>query len=161
MWTHRLQGFIRYWGVFWIDAKDLKSAERSFSNIAEKCGCRETNIADTCYWLANTEHNWLLIIDNADDPEFDYSRYFPTGGRGSILLTSRSPDCEVFQNVGSEEIARLDIKDAAQLLLKASAIREELWNASMADADRVVKTLDSHTLAIIQAGAFIKKRFSS
>jgi hypothetical protein len=66
-----------YWGVFWIDASSTKNAERSFCQIAERCGLGRIEIDDVCYWLANSAHNWLLIIDNADDPEFDYSCYFP------------------------------------------------------------------------------------
>jgi hypothetical protein len=59
------------------------------------------------------------------------------------------------------EITGLDAKDAVQLLLKSSAIREDLWSINMVDAYRVVETLDRHALAITQAGAFIKRKFCS
>jgi tetratricopeptide (TPR) repeat protein len=74
-------------------------------------------------------------------------------------LTSRSPDYRCYGIVGSEEVTGLDAKDAVQLLLKASAIREALWSINMADAYKVVNTLNRHALAITQAGAFIKRKF--
>lgn len=42
-------------------------------------------------WLSNQQKPWLLIIDNADDPDIDATRYFPGGERGTILLTTRNP----------------------------------------------------------------------
>jgi len=48
-----------------------------------------------------------------------------------------------------------------QLLLKSSAIREDLWTINTADACNVVEALDRHALAITQAGAFIKRKFCS
>ena len=76
-------------------------------------------------------------------------------------MTSRSPDYRCYGNIGSVEITGLDAKDAVQLLLKSSAIREDLWGINMVDAYRVVETLDRHALAITQAGAFIKRKFCS
>jgi hypothetical protein len=48
-----------------------------------------------------------------------------------------------------------------QLLLKSSAIREDLRSINKADAYRVVEALDRHALAITQAGTFIKRKFCS
>jgi tetratricopeptide (TPR) repeat protein len=109
------------------------------------------------HWLANSADSWLLIIDNADDPDFDYSRYFPAGAKGCIILTSRFPDCLDYGNVGSEEINGLADDDAVQLLLKSCGIGEDAWHMNRSDAQRIVDTLGRHTLAIIQAGAFIRK----
>lgn len=159
---HRAEANIfRYWGVFWIDATNVKSAERSFCRIAEKCGMSRTEIDNVFYWLANNENNWLLIIDNDDDPDFDCSHYIPSGSRGSIILTSRSPYSRRYSKVGSQEITELDAEDAARLLLTSSAIKEDLWSMNMADTNKVVEALDRHTLAITQAGAFIERQFCS
>ena len=76
-------------------------------------------------------------------------------------MTSRSPDCGCYGNVGSEEITGLDVKDAAQLLLKSSGIEKDLWDTNLAEVYSVIKALDRHTLAITQAGAFIKRKFCS
>jgi hypothetical protein len=31
-----------------------------------------------------------IILDNADDTEFDYQQYFPTGHFGVVVMTSRT-----------------------------------------------------------------------
>ena len=57
--------------------------------------------------------------------------------------------------MGSEELAGLDIPQSKQLLLKAAEISEELWESSAKQAEDVVRLLGLHTLALIQAGAYI------
>lgn len=113
------------------------------------------------FWLANSEHPWLLIIDNADDPDVDYSCYLPTGSRSAVILTSRSPDCLDYGNVGAEELTGLANEDAVQLLLRSCGLPQAVWPENMASAQIVVDRLSRHTLAITQAGAFIRKRFCS
>jgi hypothetical protein len=43
--------------------------------------------------LANTSQSWLLVFDNADNPKLSLTPYFPGGGRGDIIITSRNPGC--------------------------------------------------------------------
>jgi tetratricopeptide (TPR) repeat protein len=70
-------------------------------------------------------------------------------------MTSRVSACSRYSTVGSEELAGLDIPQSKQLLLKAAEISEELWESSAKQAEDVVRLLGSHTLALIQAGAYI------
>ena len=42
-------------------------------------------------WLSCLTRPWLLLIDNADDPDMEVTRYFPGGERGVILMTTRNP----------------------------------------------------------------------
>ena len=46
-------------------------------------------------WLTRKGNdNWLLIFDNVDDLDsFDIRNYFPADTSGSILMTSRRPEC--------------------------------------------------------------------
>ena len=105
--------------------------------------------------LANTKRSWLLILDNADDPEFDYRAYLPSGSYGAVLITSRVPLCRGYSTTGSEALAGLDVDLSAQLLLKAAKIPEDVWVSYDQQAKNVVELLGSHTLALIQAGAYI------
>ena len=79
------------------------------------------------YWLACNEQRWLLIIDNADDREIDYSEYMPSGRRGDILLTTRITECVIHQTVGSETLGGLEPELARELLLRATHISESQW----------------------------------
>ena len=113
------------------------------------------------YWLTGLEMPWLLVIDNADDPSIDYSRFFPAGERGHILVTSRNSDCKIHATVGSYEFRDMDEDDAITLLLKA-AQHSGIDDKDVRDVARpIVKTLGYLALAIIQAGAAIRQGICS
>ena len=147
----------RYWGIFWIDASSHQTVERAYEDVSAVCGLNQ-NMQQTMRWLSNKEDPWLIIIDNADDPSLDISSYFPAGNRGTILLTTRNPDCSIHATVGSFRSEKLLVDDAAELLLKVAAI-EDLSEASRHAALCVAETLGFLALAIVQAGAFIRQKF--
>jgi hypothetical protein len=122
-------------------------------------GAESEDIKATLRLLSNTRHEWLLILDNADNHDTDYMRYIPSGFRGSVLLTSRSPDCQVHSTVGYESLSNLDPVNSMALLFRAAKIREQDQSAHKDVAKRILDVLGSHTLAIIQAGAYISNRF--
>jgi tetratricopeptide (TPR) repeat protein len=109
-------------------------------------------------WLACTDQRWLLIIDNADDREIDYSKYIPSGKRGDILFTTRNPECVTYNTMGSETLGDLEPELARKLLLQATDIGESRWKEKEEAAAAVVDILGSHTLAVIQAGAFVRQK---
>ncbi|ERF72190.1 hypothetical protein EPUS_02077 [Endocarpon pusillum Z07020] len=147
----------RFWAIFWVDASSEASLERNFIDIAIECGLQERSLNAGKRWLENTEHTWLLIVDNADDRKIDYSKYLPSGNRGNILMTTRNPECSIHCTVGQELLEKLDVDDAEKLLLKASGIDESQWDVRKPAAANIVQLLGRHALAITQAGAFVRK----
>ena len=147
----------RFWGVFWIDASSHQNVERAYEDIGATCGL-DQNTQQTKRWLSNAEDPWLLIIDNADDPSLDISSYFPPGNRGTVLLTTRNPDCRAHATVGSFHSGAMSDDDAIALLLKVAAI-EDLSESSRKAARSVAETLGFLALALVQAGAFIRQGF--
>ncbi|RDL41952.1 Uncharacterized protein BP5553_01931 [Venustampulla echinocandica] len=146
-----------FWGVFWIDSSNDQTIEQGFSKIAQSCQI-EDDILSIRTWLSNIPQQWLLIFDNADDPSIDISRYFPVGSRGTILITTRNPECKVHQTVGSYEFAGMGVEEAVDLLLKAIGTDDLSSQASRLAARSIVTTLGSLSLAIIQAGAVIRQK---
>ena len=143
-----------FWAIFWIDASSVLNAERALSEIGRLGGSDETYEAGM-YWLTSLEMPWLLVIDNADDPTVDYSRFFPAGDRGHILVTSRNSDCKIHATVGYYEFCEMDEEDAITLLLKA-AQHGGIDDKDVRETARpIVKTLGHLALALIQAGASI------
>ena len=118
------------------------------------CGFKH-NASQIVRWLSKCEDSWLLIIDNADDPSLDISQYFPPGNRGTVLLTSRNPECKVHATVGFFELDRMPRDDAITLLLRCAAI--ESSEATRRSAEPVAETLGFLALALVQAGAYIRK----
>ena len=105
--------------------------------------------------LANTKKKWLLILDNADDPFIDYRRFIPPGQHGTVIITSRVVDCIQYQTIGAIKIEALSNSAAIELLMKLSRLPMTMHQSSQSEADKIVRTLECHTLAVIQAGAYI------
>ena len=147
---------VRFWGIFWIDASNYITAQQGFLEISRTCGVGEDPKA-VRLWLSNIQDPWLLIIDNADDPSLDVSDFFPTGNRGSILLTTRNPDCKIHSTVGSCELGQLNMDEAVTLLLKAAGAEDTADEDARRKAKPVIQTLGFLALAITQAGAYIRR----
>lgn len=107
-------------------------------------------------WLATTKESWLLILDNCDDAELDFARFIPSRG-GSIIVTTRLIEC---RNHGTwENIDELGPENAVQLLLRASGLHDGDQETLIAAAKSVISVLGEHALALVHAGAYIKKGY--
>ena len=113
------------------------------------------SVSEALQVLAATKQSWLLILDNADDPNFDYQLYLPSGTHGAVIITSRIPECRKYGTIGAEPLEGLDEEQSQELLLKAAELPRESWSSHGSHANEVVRLLGSHTLALIQAGAYI------
>ena len=148
---------VRFWGVFWIDATSVDTAKQSLSAIGKLGGMEATKSAGK-HWLSNAEEPWLLIINNADDPNLDIQNLFPEGERGYVLLTTRNPDFRIHGTVGSKEFRGLGERDAIHLLLRA-ADSPRPWSQLVEELSRkIADALGYLALALIQAGALILQR---
>lgn len=97
-----------FWGVFWVDVSSDPLANSEFLAISEKLEFLAKSIDDVRYLLSNMEHSWLLILDNADDPDFNYQAYFPSGTHGTVIMTSRNARCAGYNKIGSEKLGGLN-----------------------------------------------------
>ena len=103
---------------------------------------------------------WLLVLDNADDPDINYSRFFPPGERGHILITSRNQNCKIYATIGHHEFKDMEQDDAITLLLKAACVN--ITDTKLRElAKPIAKTLGYLPLALIQAGASIRQNVCS
>lgn len=144
-----------FWGVFWVDVSTPASAEADFLNIASRLGLPAQSMGEARQGLANVNHPWLLVLDNADDPEVDYQCYFPVSSSGVVMMTSRNAECHQYTNTRPIELEGLPDKDALDLLLRAAKVVPEQTDLLEPDARRVCGLLGSHPLALIQAGTYI------
>ena len=108
-------------------------------------------------WLAGTVQPWLLVIDNADDPNMEVDKYFPGGERGCVLVTTRIPVLKRFGNAGQGfcDLERLEPIDARDLLLK-HAQEETPWGSSALSLGQdIAEVLGYLPLALVYAGKVI------
>ncbi|KAJ7740863.1 hypothetical protein B0H14DRAFT_3167854 [Mycena olivaceomarginata] len=109
---------------------------------------------DGLLWLTSKVEEWLLFLDNADDPSMDLNDFIPQCNHGNIIITSRNPGLCVY--AGSHSlVSDMEEEDAVALLLK-SAVQETTIGTKKIAAE-IIKALHYLPLAIVQAGAFISK----
>ena len=110
--------------------------------------------------LTNSPEPWLLILDNADDPLLDISRFFPLGNRGTIIITSRNPDIKCHAPLRSRMLRDMETDDAITLLLRSADLLSE--DQKLRDLSlKIVQTLGHLALAVSHAGASIRQRTCS
>jgi tetratricopeptide (TPR) repeat protein len=110
------------------------------------------------YWLTQLEEPWLLIIDNADNPELDLSHLFPRGDRGLIIVTTRNPDFRRYATAGSVELKGLKEMEALHLLLRRADVPRPWDAATEMVGNEIAKALGYLALALIQAGTSIYRK---
>ena len=98
-----------------------------------------------------------MIIDNADDPELDLASFLPGQGIGHVLITTRNLELDIFQTESTLRLRGLAKNDALALLYKAAGILPQEEASLTTGAKDITRVLDFHALAIIQAGAYIRK----
>ena len=144
-----------FWGVFFIDASTSKTVETALSTMAATCRIGK-NMQDFRRCLANSVEPWLLIFDNADDPSLDLSHYFPVGNQGTVIVTTRNPECRVHATAGSRELRDMEYNEATTLLL-ASAGKDFDDEYLRSLAQPIVQVLGCLALALLHAGASIRQ----
>ncbi|CCK29233.1 NB-ARC domain-containing protein [Streptomyces davaonensis JCM 4913] len=139
--------------VWWIAAERPGQIGQALVELAQRLGLvtsSEANIAGPAVREALREgrpySRWLLIFDNADSPE-RVRDYFPTGGSGTILVTSRNRRWSV---VGPSLEVDVFTREESKELLRRSG-PDDLDDR---DADRLADALGDLPLALEQAAAW-------
>ena len=110
------------------------------------------------HWLSNCKTQWLLIVDNADDPRLDLQKYFPEGERGHILITTRAPRKRRLGTVGPQSLhfRGLEQDDARSLLLHVAESKPIPWDSNTQKfAASITEALGFLPLAVMHAGKAI------
>ncbi|KAF2260407.1 hypothetical protein CC78DRAFT_571219 [Lojkania enalia] len=146
----------RFWGVFWVDATTPQSAKKSFTRIA-RLGKVDANDQAAKAWLSSKRRPWLLIIDNADDPNVAVEQYFPEGERGVILVTTRNFQVRTHGTVGPGyfHFKELDSNASSHLLLRSAGEKAPWGTEILASASEICHKLGFLPLAILHAGKAI------
>ncbi|RMZ77324.1 hypothetical protein DV736_g6698, partial [Chaetothyriales sp. CBS 134916] len=158
--------------VFWVPAISQESFELAYREIGLRLhvpGIGEDN-ADIKQLvkeaLSSSKRDWLMIVDNADDPEVLMSGadgdlgsvrlldYLPHNERGKIIFTTRSRKAASDLTQASVlELQDMDKVEARQLL--EQRITKQTFLADERAVDELLETLTCLALAIVQAAAFI------
>ncbi|MGW4058485.1 FxSxx-COOH system tetratricopeptide repeat protein [Amycolatopsis sp. NPDC004747] len=139
--------------VWWIQATQPTQINASLTELAQHLRLPGAGEAITAVpavkealRLGRPYRRWLLVFDSAEDPEM-VRPFFPVGGPGDILVTSRNPN---WAGVARPlEIAIFERSESKMLLSRRGPQLDD------ADADRIAEKLGDLPLAIEQAAAWL------
>ncbi len=166
-YAHRQRG--QYKLILWANADSEDSLRSDFGVLAARLNLRvaddseEDNAVSAVKRWLESESDWLLILDNADDLAV-VSDWVRSELPGHILLTTR---LRPTGRIGSIELGVMPSEEGALFLLKRIkliAVGDTLGAANDADrklATEITKEVGGLPLALDQAGAFIEEMSSS
>ena len=155
-----------YQAIFWVTAATHDTLNADFVMLAALLTLPEQHeqkqdivVGAVKRWLA-THGNWLLIVDNVDDPEMVID-FLPVHVLGNILLTTR------LQALGTVahciEVEKMGLNEGVMFLLRrtrelaSDAPLDQATEESRTQAAEIVDALDGLPLALDQAGAYIEE----
>jgi tetratricopeptide (TPR) repeat protein len=139
----------RYDLVWWIPAEQQPVVLQSLAELGVRLGIPGTEdftqasalVLDA---LSSTSLNWLLVYDNANEPD-DLAHLIPSAG-GHVILTSRN---QTWSNVWDAlEVNVFDRAESVTLIQKRGS------DISAADANRLAEKLGDLPLALDQAASW-------
>jgi tetratricopeptide (TPR) repeat protein len=140
--------------VWWVPAEDPATASLHLAKLANRLGLHQTGdnkpeqVREALIQELNGRNDWLLIFDNATEPD-DLAPLLPDR-TGSVLITSRNPN---WGNLGRSFCLRvLERGDSIGFLQK----RTGLSNAD-GSAGKLSQALGDLPLALEQAAATIEQ----
>ncbi len=138
--------------IWWISAEQDELINGTLAPMAQNLGIRiRDSIPETAQAvrealrLGRPYDRWLLIFDNADNPN-EVKDFFP-GGSGHVIVTSRNPAWSVVAE--PLEIDVFSREESVRLL------RRRVAGLSEAEATQVAEKLGDLPLAIEQASAWL------
>lgn len=139
--------------VWWISAEQnilvlsslVKLAQRLGLDVSPEANSAVPAVQDALNTGKIEYERWLLVFDNAESIE-EVRPYFPTGGAGKILVTSRNPEW-----AGVARALEVDVFTRAESKAFLTNRTPELTDN---DADRLAEALGDLPLAVEQAASW-------
>ncbi|MCF2540784.1 FxSxx-COOH system tetratricopeptide repeat protein [Streptomyces sp. FB2] len=147
-YAHRFCG--EYELVWWVRAEDPALISEQLALLAVETGAAQSKVPPEKAVQAlghelRSRARWLLIFDNAEDPEA-LADFVPSGP-GHVLITSRNPDWHGMASpLDVDVLARQESIDL---------LRSRTPWLSEAEAGRLAEALDDLPLALVQAAAVL------
>jgi tetratricopeptide (TPR) repeat protein len=104
-------------------------------------------MAEAARSFLETQSRWMLVFDNAQNPE-DLMPHLPRGGGGHVIITSRNPN---WGNLArSMVVSKFERSESIEFLLKRTCQEDRKAAGDLAEA------LGDLPLALEQAGAYME-----
>lgn len=104
------------------------------------------------------DEEWFLVFDNVEDTTLGIlNDYLPTGGKGSILITSRDPESEYSLTCLGCKVECLDSLEGKDFLMTQLPFHDVDDEKQMDNIVLLITHLAGLPLAIKQMGSFIRE----
>ncbi|KIM20858.1 hypothetical protein M408DRAFT_81423, partial [Serendipita vermifera MAFF 305830] len=97
---------------------------------------------------------WILILDNADDPGLDLTQFLPRHSHLTILITSRNRDIGDHGPHSHLELGEMTPEEALAALLQAAQRKLPMDDEEMRSAQILIGDLGWLAIALVQAGTY-------
>ncbi|HEY0754947.1 MAG TPA: FxSxx-COOH system tetratricopeptide repeat protein [Ktedonobacteraceae bacterium] len=151
-----------YTWIFWARADTIETLNGSYSEIAALLDLREKDaqkqeivVQGVKSWL-HSHADYLLILDNADDPAI-LPAFVPPDPAGHLLITTRAADLSGLGLGLGEPLALrlLTPQQGVELLLRRAGLLASASPQEQALAVQLADELGGLCLALDQAGAYL------
>ena len=137
--------------VWWIASEQAGLIGEQFAVLAEELGCAQSGATvDVTRRMVlaklRERDRWLLVFDNAEEPE-GLAGWLP-GGKGHVLITSRARQWAEIPAVPIE----VDVLVRSE---SVAILRGRVPTLSAADADSLADALGDLPLAVVQAAGYM------
>jgi tetratricopeptide (TPR) repeat protein len=147
----------RYKYIFLIDASSVESIKSDLQSAIRSLGGAHSQdtFEDALRFLAHPDNrDWLVIFDNADDPDLPLTTYIPECDHGMTVITGRNTALSKLAPGSHWHLQGMSESDSIQVLLKA-AQREGAPNEAESNAvTELSRLLGGLPLALVHAGNY-------
>ncbi|MEV7278157.1 tetratricopeptide repeat protein [Streptomyces sp. NPDC093111] len=146
----------------WVNASERATLRAGMLAVAADRGAQAGELAAAhggqrasadlvWHYLHSSPEPWLLVLDNADDPEvLGEGGWLRQSPQGTVIVTTRQAGSPVWQGARLHHLGVLPVEDAALVLRD---LAPEAGSAE--DAATVARRLDCLPLALTLAGSFL------
>ncbi|RAR09054.1 kinesin light chain 2 [Stemphylium lycopersici] len=156
------------WSIFWVPAMSIESFEQACAEIVQMLHIPQSADKEDAkelvkqYLSSAQARRWLLVVDNADDPNILFGSkksggivdYLPESEGGVTVYTTRTLKIAVSLTHGDVlELDAMDRRDATDFLSRSLVQKDLLIN--QATTNKLLDELTYLPLAIAQAAAYL------
>ncbi|KIM28914.1 hypothetical protein M408DRAFT_57037, partial [Serendipita vermifera MAFF 305830] len=147
-----------YTRTVYVDASSSSSIKTDLQTWSRAIGGdHESDVWEDALSMLNSapqDEQWVLILDNADDPALNLVQFLPKNINVTILITSRNRDIGSLSTTHHLELGEMSPSEAFALMLLAARRDPKLSQEEMHSAQTLIKELGCLAVALVQAGTY-------